>query len=55
MVPGHSCAHQTASGIWEIGSLAQVPFAILLCCGAASHNRLTPRRSGGIIQLPGVE
>jgi hypothetical membrane protein len=35
LLPGYSHVHQTVSEIGEIGSPAQVPFAIMLCCVAA--------------------
>src|SRR5438552_10324442 len=36
MIPGYNHVHQTVSEIGEIGSPARVPFAIMLCCVAAS-------------------
>src|SRR6266480_1342688 len=35
LIPGYSHLHQTVSEIGEMGSLARVPFAIMLCCVAA--------------------
>src|SRR5882724_12490550 len=36
MIPGYNHVHQTVSEIGEIGSPARFPFAIMLCCVAAS-------------------
>jgi multidrug transporter EmrE-like cation transporter len=36
MIPGYNHIRQTVSEIGEIGSPARVPFAIMLCCVAAS-------------------
>jgi hypothetical membrane protein len=36
MIPGYSHVHQTVSEIGEVGSPARIPFAIVLCCVAAS-------------------
>src|SRR5258707_3696770 len=36
LIPGYNHVHQTVSEIGEIGSPARVPFAIMLCCVAAS-------------------